>query len=374
MQINKMISPYNHYNGRGGHGIKFIVIHYVGALGGAKENCQYYASGDVGASAHYYVGFGGEIWQSVEDANGAWSVGGGRQTNEGGAYYGQCNNYNSLNIEMCVRKGSTRTMNATDRDWYFEDATVRSAIELTKHLMAKYGIPASRVIRHYDVNGKICPNPYVYNHTKHTWAAFKAALTGSSGSNTPDNSGSTSDHSTLSYGATGPEVKTMQTMLIALGYTCGASGADGVWGLDTNKAVRAFQSAHTADGIIVDEICGPATWRVLEAAYKAITAPQPSEGTYTVQAGDTLYRIAQTAGTTVDKLAQLNSLQDPAKITVGQVLKLPGAKTHTVKAGDTLSALARTYGTTVDKIVNGNKVKYPAITANHIVVGWVLRV
>lgn len=27
---------------------------------------------------------------------------------------------------------------------------------------------------HYDVTGKICPNPYVYNHTAHTWDQFLA--------------------------------------------------------------------------------------------------------------------------------------------------------------------------------------------------------
>ena len=58
----------------------------------------------------------------------------------------------------------------------FEDATVKAAIELTKYLMQKYGVPASHVIRHYDVTGKICPNPYVYNTTKHTWDAFKKPL------------------------------------------------------------------------------------------------------------------------------------------------------------------------------------------------------
>ena len=42
--------------------------------------------------------------------------------------------------------------------------------------MQKYGVPASHVIRHYDVTGKICPNPYVYNTTKHTWDAFKKAI------------------------------------------------------------------------------------------------------------------------------------------------------------------------------------------------------
>jgi hypothetical protein len=40
----------------------------------------------------------------------------------------------------------------------------------------KYNVPANHVIRHYDVTGKICPNPFVYNHTQHTWEAFKAAL------------------------------------------------------------------------------------------------------------------------------------------------------------------------------------------------------
>ncbi|WP_394918415.1 N-acetylmuramoyl-L-alanine amidase [uncultured Robinsoniella sp.] len=177
MQINKKITPYNHYNGRNGQGIQYIVIHYVGALGGAEANCTYYASGDVGASAHYYVGFSGEIWQSVEDCNGAWSVGGGRQGSGGGAFYGKANNYNTLNIEMCVRKRSTATMNANDQDWYYEDATVKATIELTMMLMQKYGIPVDRVIRHYDVNGKICPNPYVLDES--AWQAFKKMLSGS---------------------------------------------------------------------------------------------------------------------------------------------------------------------------------------------------
>ena len=54
----------------------------------------------------------------------------------------------------------------------------------------------------------------------------------------------------LSKGDTGAAVKTMQTMLIAVGYSCGASGADGQFGNDTDNALRAFQSAEglTADG------------------------------------------------------------------------------------------------------------------------------
>ena len=167
MQINKLLTPYNHNTGSVDR-IKYIVIHYVGALGGARANCQWYAGGNRGASAHYFVDFDGSVWQSVEDKDIAWHCGAKSYRHP------ECRNANSIGIEMCVRnKGSQAD---TSHDWYFEDATVEAAIRLTRELMDKYHVPADHVIRHYDVTGKICPNPYVYNTTAHTWGAFKAAL------------------------------------------------------------------------------------------------------------------------------------------------------------------------------------------------------
>lgn len=168
MEIKKLLTPYNHNRGISDR-IKYIVIHYVGAIGGAEANCKYYAGGDRGASAHYFVDFDGTVWQSVDDQNIAWHCG-------AKAYiHPECRNANSIGIEMCVRNEGNQA--DTSNDWYFEDATVAAAIALTKELMKKYNIPADHVLRHYDVTGKICPNPYVYNHTKHTWEAFKAAIT-----------------------------------------------------------------------------------------------------------------------------------------------------------------------------------------------------
>lgn len=167
MQINKLLTPYNHNTGSVDR-IKYIVIHYVGALGGARANCQWYAGGDRGASAHYFVDFDGSVWQSVEDKDIAWHCGAKTYRHP------ECRNANSIGIELCVRnKGSQAD---TSRDWYFEDATVAAAIRLTRELMDKYHVPADHVIRHYDVTGKICPNPYVYNTTVHTWDSFKAAI------------------------------------------------------------------------------------------------------------------------------------------------------------------------------------------------------
>ena len=173
-KINRMISNYN-YNPGSISRIKYIVIHYVGALGGAQENCAYYGGGNRGASAHYFVGFAGEIWQCVEDQNIAWHCGASSYKHP------ECRNANSIGIEMCVRKKNTASLGATDQDWYFEGTTVQSTIELTRYLMKKYNIPADHVIRHYDVTGKICPNPYVYNTGTYTWDAFKKAISGQSG-------------------------------------------------------------------------------------------------------------------------------------------------------------------------------------------------
>ena len=51
-----------------------------------------------------------------------------------------------------------------------------------------------------------------------------------------------------------------------------------------------------------------------------------SDGTYTVQAGDTLGDIAFRFGTTAAVLADLNNLENPNALTIGQVLVLPGGQ------------------------------------------------
>lgn len=169
MKINKLLTEYNHNDGDINR-IKYIVIHYVGATGSAEANCKWYASGDKGSSAHYFVNFDGEIWQSVEDKDIAWHCGAKAY------YHPECRNANSIGIELCVRnKGD---MSSTSRDWYFEDDTIKSAIELTKELMKKYNIDSDHVLRHYDVTHKICPNPFVYNDDKFTWDDFKQAING----------------------------------------------------------------------------------------------------------------------------------------------------------------------------------------------------
>ncbi len=133
--------------------IKYIAIHYTANDGDSDEaNANYFKQHIVKASAHYFVD-DDSVTQSVPDDSIAWSVGGSKYSNcsktGGGKYYGKCTNSNSISIELCddVKNGKI----------YPSAKTIENALDLTKKLMKKYNIPASRVIRHFDVTGKSCP-------------------------------------------------------------------------------------------------------------------------------------------------------------------------------------------------------------------------
>lgn len=94
-----------------------------------------------------------------------------------------------------------------------------------------------------------------------------------------------------------------------------------------------------------------------------VSAALAQQQTYTVQPGDSLYRIAQIYGLTVEQIASANGITNPSRIFPGQVLVIPngsgssgstGTTTYVVKAGDTLWAISRQFDTTVDRLVQLN--------------------
>ena len=93
-----------------------------------------------------------------------------------------------------------------------------------------------------------------------------------------------------------------------------------------------------------------------------------SGSTYTVKAGDSLWNIANKYGITVDELKNLNNLTSNT-LSIGQILKVPsGGNTYTVKSGDSLWSIANRYGTTVDTLKSLN-----GLTSNTLSIGQVLR-
>ena len=69
----------------------------------------------------------------------------------------------------------------------------------------------------------------------------------------------------LKKGSKGNDVREMQTMLIACGFSCGSDGADGDFGKNTLASLTAFQ---TANGLEAIGIFDADTWAALEHELK----------------------------------------------------------------------------------------------------------
>jgi LysM repeat protein len=112
--------------------------------------------------------------------------------------------------------------------------------------------------------------------------------------------------------------------------------------------------------------------RLIVYSTPATPLPAPSGQTYYVQKGDTLRKIADKFGTTVEVLLKSNTqIANSNLIYVGQAITIPyGVSTYIVQKGDTLKIIANKYGTTVEKLLGLN----PNIkNANLIYVGQVVK-
>ena len=140
-----------------------IVIHYVANPGStARNNRDYFDSladqdpqkSGSSASSHFVVGLEGEVIQCIPVSE--------------IAYANAPLNNTTVAIEVCHPDDSGK----------FNDATYKSVVDLTAFLCRQLKLTPKDVIRHYDVNGKLCPKYYVENED--AWEQFlkdvKAAM------------------------------------------------------------------------------------------------------------------------------------------------------------------------------------------------------
>lgn len=124
-----------------------------------------------------------------------WAVGDSKNKySSGGSLNGKATNGNTISIEICstCKPATSTAVNVANHSgWSFTDATLDNAVKLAKIIMKKYNIPIDRVVRHYDITGKLCPgvigwnNEIIYNldgtktskkNTSDKWLEFKKRL------------------------------------------------------------------------------------------------------------------------------------------------------------------------------------------------------
>lgn len=167
--IDVVFLPLNrHINKCACRPIKYIAVHYTAgsrsSAGSARAVKQVFEART--ASADFAVD-DKEICQFNPDLENyyCWSVGDKKNPYSGGGrLYGKATNKNTISIEICSNlKSGFSVKYANHEGWCFTEAALDNALKLIRHLMKKYGIPKSNVVRHYDVSGKLCPGVVGWN-------------------------------------------------------------------------------------------------------------------------------------------------------------------------------------------------------------------
>lgn len=239
------ISP-NSTNPRN-HKIDRITIHHMaGDL--SVEVC-----GDVfyptsrQASSNYGIGSDGRVGQYVDEANRSWCS--SSRENDNRAI--------TIEVANCSVGG----------EWPVSDKAYEKLIDLCVDICQRNGIErldytgdqTGNLTMHKWFAATCCPGPYLEKRFPDIAARVNERLGVSEPEKAPEKApvGVEVNLPMLSKGSKGESVEALQTLLIGYGFSCGSYGADGDFGGATDKAVRAYQTAH---GLDVDGIVGPATW------------------------------------------------------------------------------------------------------------------
>lgn len=122
--------------------VNSIFVHYTANPGtSAAQNRSYFANLSLtherSASAHYIIGYEGEIIQCIPANEQAYAV--------------MTRNEDSLSIECCY----------LEKDGEFTQETYKSLVHMLAWLLEEYNLESEDILRHYDCGGKRCPLYYV---------------------------------------------------------------------------------------------------------------------------------------------------------------------------------------------------------------------
>ena len=98
-----------------------------------------------------------------------------------------------------------------------------------------------------------------------------------------------------------------------------------------------------------------------EARRVSSDAQEVEEQIYLARPGDTLARVAERTGASLEVIARANAIEPPYPLRAGQRLRVPGGRYHLVRPGESGIAIARAYGVEWSRIVAANALAEPYV-------------
>jgi murein DD-endopeptidase MepM/ murein hydrolase activator NlpD len=105
----------------------------------------------------------------------------------------------------------------------------------------------------------------------------------------------------------------------------------------------------------------PAAKPAWEARPVSADAREVAASTYLVQPGETLRRVADRTGASLEAIARANGIEAPYPVRAGQRLSIPAGRYHLVRPGESGIAIARAYGVPWPRIVTANVLAEPYV-------------
>lgn len=258
-----------------------IVVHSTGAnnpklsryvqpddgILGSNKYSNHWNQGGISKCVHAFIGKDKNgivrVYQTLPWNFRCWGCGSGKK-----------GSYNNSYIQFEIAEDSLTDAN------YFNEA-FRLAIELCAYLAKKYNIPIKNIVSHqeaykagYASNHGDCDHWLKKFGKNMDWFRDEVKILQNQTTTTAPSATTSTPRSYLMKGDKGTEVKTMQENLIYVGYSCGNFGADGDFGVSTDKAVREFQKEN---GLTVDGKYGATSKKKLEE----LVTKKKNSNTYT---------------------------------------------------------------------------------------------
>jgi len=221
---------------------EYITVHNTANDASAENEIAYMISNNNEVSYHFAVD-DKEVVQGLPLDRNAWHCGDGGNGN---------GNRKSIGVEICYSKsGGLRYVKAEEL-----------AIKFIAQLLKERGWGINRVKKHQDWSNKYCPHRIL---SEGRWDSFLNRIKEELEklNNISQNISKPIDNGRILKLSNpyirGDDVRQLQENLISLGFYVGE--IDGIFGPQTEKAVRAFQHAHN---LLVDGIAGDQTLKTIK--------------------------------------------------------------------------------------------------------------